>query len=91
MVAEFHRILTRGGVFLYPVDAENSAVGGKLRLMYEAIPMAKLAEVAGGSASDGLKSILDLTPVTPHQRVSVVLEYRDELTRVAACFDTATQ
>ena len=84
LVADFHRILTRGGVFLYPVDEENEAEGGKLRLMYEAIPMAFITEAAGGAATDGIDSILDLQPTASHQRVGVVLGSSDEVQRIAA-------
>ena len=73
MVAEVHRILTRGGVFLYPRDADNRDMGGRLRLMYEANPMAMIVEAAGGAASTGTQRILELRPTGPHQRVPVVL------------------
>lgn len=82
MVAEVHRILTRGGVFLYPADAQNRAAGGKLRLMYEANPMAMIVENAGGSASTGYDRILDLDPIGPHQRVPVILGSRAEVERL---------
>ncbi len=86
MVADVHRILTRGGIFLYPVDAANAASGGKLRLMYEAIPMAVIAETAGGAATDGRLPILDIVPDDPHQRVAVVLGSRAEVSRLAAAY-----
>lgn len=73
MVAEVHRILTRGGVFLYPCDAGTRAQGGRLRLMYEANPMAMLIEAAGGQASTGFERILDIRPTAHHQRVPVIL------------------
>lgn len=79
MVADVHRILTRGGVFMYPADAGNRTQGGKLRLLYEANPMAMLVEQAGGMASDGTCRILELTPSTHHQRVPVILGSRDEV------------
>lgn len=79
MVADVHRILTRGGVFLYPADSKNEKAGGKLRLMYEANPMAMLIESAGGAASTGLGDIQDVTPQAPHQRVPVILGSRDEV------------
>lgn len=79
MVAEVHRILIRGGVFLYPMDDKNRAQGGKLRLFYEANPMAFLVEQAGGAASTGRARIMDVTPETPHQRVPVILGARDEV------------
>lgn len=83
MVAEVHRILTRGGVFLYPVDDGNRAVGGKLRLLYEASPMALLVEQAGGGATDGHSRILDLQPTGHHQRVPVILGSANEVDRIA--------
>ncbi|THH34727.1 class 1 fructose-bisphosphatase [Aliishimia ponticola] len=79
MVAEVHRILTRGGVFLYPRDAGNADAGGKLRLMYEANPMALVVEQAGGAASTGTDRILDLQPTSHHQRVPVILGSREEV------------
>ena len=79
MVAEVHRILTRGGVFLYPIDAGNETAGGKLRLMYEANPMAFVVEQAGGAASTGTDRILDLLPTSHHQRVPVILGSREEV------------
>ncbi|SDJ10127.1 class 1 fructose-bisphosphatase [Aliiruegeria lutimaris] len=82
MVVDIHRILTRGGVFLYPVDARNRAEGGKLRLMYEANPIAFLVEQAGGSASTGTARILDIQPESPHQRASVILGSRNEVLRI---------
>ena len=79
MVAEVHRILTRGGVFLYPVDSANRYQGGKLRLMYEANPMGMIVEQAGGSASTGHRRIMDVEPTSHHQRVSVVLGSKVEV------------
>ncbi len=79
MVADVHRILTRGGVFYYPLDAKNQAQGGKLRLLYEANPMAFLVEQAGGAATDGHQRIMDLQPAGLHQRVPVFLGSRDEI------------
>ncbi len=84
MVAEVHRILVRGGVFLYPADSDNRAKGGKLRLMYEANPMAMVVEQAGGLASTGRGRILDLQPTDLHQRVPVILGSRAEVERIAA-------
>lgn len=82
MVADVHRILTRGGVFMYPLDAKTKDKGGKLRLMYEANPMAMLIEQAGGAATTGRERILDLQPQKLHQRVPVVLGSREEVERV---------
>lgn len=79
MVADVHRILIRGGVFLYPADSNNEKAGGKLRLMYEANPMAMIIEAAGGAASTGQGPIRDVAPQSPHQRVPVILGSRDEV------------
>ncbi|MDA8231763.1 MAG: class 1 fructose-bisphosphatase [Magnetospirillum sp.] len=84
MVAEVHRILCRGGVFLYPMDAGNKAKGGKLRLMYEANPMAMIVEQAGGLASTGRQRILDIAPGGLHQRVPVMLGSAAEVERLVA-------
>ncbi len=69
MVGDVHRILTRGGVFLYPWDAREPDRPGKLRLLYEGAPMALLIERAGGLATDGTQAILDIVPTTLHQRI----------------------
>ncbi len=82
MVADVHRILSRGGVFLYPWDSREPEKPGKLRLMYEANPMAFLVEQAGGLATDGRQRILDIVPTKLHERVSVVLGSRAEVQRV---------
>ena len=79
MVAEVHRILTRGGVFLYPIDSKIRAQGGKLRLMYEANPMAMIVEQAGGMAITGPERILDIKPHKLHQRVPVILGSKNEV------------
>lgn len=84
MVAEIHRILIRGGVFLYPADSKNRTTGGKLRLMYEANPMAMLIENAGGAATTGLVPIMDVQPTGPHQRVPVILGSKSEVERLIA-------
>jgi fructose-1,6-bisphosphatase I len=84
MVAYVHRILTRGGVFLYPWDKREPEKAGKLRLMYEANPMAFLVEQAGGAATNGKERILDLQPKLLHERVSVVLGSKNEVNRVTA-------
>jgi fructose-1,6-bisphosphatase I len=80
MVADVYRILCRGGVFLYPKDAKHKE--GRLRLMYEANPMAFIVEQAGGAATDGRQRILDLQPTALHQRVGVVLGSKNEVERV---------
>ena len=82
MVAEVHRILMRGGVFLYPRDNKDRAKPGRLRLMYEANPMAMIVEQAGGSASTGRERLLALMPADLHQRVPVILGSRAEVERI---------
>ncbi len=84
MVAEVHRILTRGGVFMYPLDSKmkSKGLGGKLRLMYEASPMSLIVEQAGGMSSTGRERILDIKPTGLHQRVPVILGSRNEILRI---------
>ncbi|MBK5205580.1 MAG: class 1 fructose-bisphosphatase [Polaromonas sp.] len=82
MVADVHRILTRGGVFLYPWDKREPEKAGKLRLMYEANPMSWLIEQAGGAATNGKQRILDIQPTKLHERVSVMLGSKNEVERV---------
>jgi fructose-1,6-bisphosphatase I len=82
MVADVHRIMTRGGVFYYPLDAKTREQGGKLRLLYEANPMAFLVEQAGGAASDGRQRLLARPPLALHQRVPVFMGSRNEIERV---------
>ncbi len=82
MVADVHRILNRGGIFMYPADAREPDKPGKLRLMYEANPMAFIVEQAGGAATDGKMRILDIQPITLHQRVAVFIGSRNEVQRV---------
>ena len=82
MVADVHRILTRGGVFMYPWDKREPHKPGKLRLMYEANPMGWLVEQAGGAATNGRERILDIAPTELHQRVSVILGSKNEVERV---------
>ena len=84
MVADVHRILTRGGVFMYPWDKREPQKAGKLRLMYEANPMSWLIEQAGGAATNGKQRILDLKPSQLHERVSVVLGSKNEVERVTS-------
>ncbi len=84
MVADVHRILTRGGIFLYPWDKREPDQPGKLRLMYEANPMAFIVEQAGGAATNGHQRILDLQPGKLHERVSVVLGSKNEVERVTS-------
>jgi len=82
MVADVFRVISRGGIFMYPRDSKNKE--GRLRLMYEANPMALIVEQAGGAATDGRTRILDLQPKRLHQRVAVVLGSKNEVERVAS-------
>jgi fructose-1,6-bisphosphatase I len=84
MVADVHRILTRGGVFMYPWDKREPGKPGKLRLMYEANPMSFLVEQAGGAATNGQQRIMELQPTQLHERVSVILGSKNEVDRVTA-------
>jgi fructose-1,6-bisphosphatase I len=82
MVADVYRVLSRGGIFMYPRDSKNR--DGRLRLMYEANPMAFIVEQAGGAATDGKTRILDIQPTKLHQRVAVVLGSKHEVERVSS-------
>ena len=84
MVADVHRILSRGGLFMYPWDKREPEKPGKLRLMYEANPMGWLVEQAGGAATNGRQRILDVVPTHLHERVSVILGSKNEVERVTA-------
>ena len=84
MVADVHRILTRGGLFMYPRDSREPSKPGKLRLMYEANPMSFLVEQAGGASTDGHQRILDIQPEGLHQRVAVFLGSKEEVARITA-------
>jgi Fructose-1,6-bisphosphatase len=86
MVADVHRILMRGGIFLYPLDSETASKGGRLRLLYEANPMAMLMEQAGAAATTGTQRILDVVPTGIHQRVPVILGSSEEVRRVEAWY-----
>lgn len=86
MVADIHRILMRGGIFLYPLDSETVSKGGRLRLLYEANPMAWLADGAGGRASTGTQSLLSVQPTSIHQRIPVILGSAEEVLRVEAWY-----
>ncbi|PID46036.1 MAG: class 1 fructose-bisphosphatase [Proteobacteria bacterium] len=80
MVGEIHRILCRGGVFLYPIDERNRKAGGKLRLLYEGNPMAMIVEQAGGLADTGYGRIMEVIPNgDPHQRVAVIMGSKQEV------------
>lgn len=82
MVAEVHRILTRGGIFMYPQDAREPNKPGKLRLMYEGNPMSFIIEQAGGKATNGHQRIMELTPGHLHERVAVFLGSREEVEQI---------
>jgi fructose-1,6-bisphosphatase I len=84
MVAEVFRILTRGGIFLYPVDERNKEIGGKLRIMYEANPISMIIEQAGGASSTGRERIMEIQPNNLHQRVPVILGSKVEVEKVIA-------
>ncbi|TXH02847.1 MAG: class 1 fructose-bisphosphatase [Nevskiaceae bacterium] len=88
MVADVHRIITRGGVFMYPLDSKTKDKGGKLRLLYEANPMSFIVEQAGGAATTGRERILDIQPAKLHQRVPVILGSKNEVERVTAYHKT---
>jgi fructose-1,6-bisphosphatase I len=88
MVADVHRILTRGGIFMYPWDQREPNKPGKLRLMYEANPMSWLVEQAGGAATNGRQRILDIQPTQLHERVSVMLGSKNEVERVTSYHNT---
>jgi len=82
MVAEVHRILMRGGIFMYPADTKDLAKAGKLRLLYEANPMSFIVEQAGGASSTGRERVLDIQPDGLHQRVPVILGSKNEVETV---------
>ncbi len=89
MVADVHRIMTRGGIFMYPADQREPGKPGKLRLLYEANPMSFLIEQAGGMATNGHQRILDVQPKALHERVAVFLGSREEVARVTAYHEHA--
>ena len=82
MVADVFRVLSRGGIFMYPRDSKQKE--GRLRLMYEANPMSFIVEQAGGAATDGRTRILDIQPQSLHQKVPVILGSREEVERVTS-------
>ena len=84
MVGDIHRILCRGGIFLYPYDLKDPKKAGRLRLMYEANPMSMLIEQAGGSSTTGRVRILDIEPTELHQRVPVIIGSKNEVERVTS-------
>lgn len=92
MVAEVHRILIRGGIFMYPYDNRDPSKAGKLRLMYEGNPMSMIVEQAGGLSSTGHSCIMDVDPKDIHDRVPVILGSKNEVKKVVAMFgDYITQ
>jgi fructose-1,6-bisphosphatase I len=91
MVTDIHRLLMRGGVFMYPWDAREPNKPGKLRLMYEANPMSMLVEQAGGMATNGHERILDVKPSSLHERVSVVIGSKNEVARITEYHHEAKQ
>ena len=88
MVADVHRILVRGGVFMYPWDQREPSKPGKLRLMYEANPMSLLIEQAGGKSINGQQRILDIQPSQLHERVSVILGSENEVNLIMKYHNT---
>lgn len=84
MVAEIHRILIRGGIFMYPRDNKDPSKAGRLRLMYEANPMSFIIEQAGGLSSTGRERIMDVKPDELHQRIGVILGSKNEVERVVS-------
>ena len=86
MVAEIHRILIRGGIFMYPIDSKIKKQGGRLRLMYEANPMSFIVEQAGGKASTGRHRIMDIVPEALHQRIPVVMGSKNEVETVTTYY-----
>jgi len=84
LVAEVYRILMRGGIFMYPYDLRDPSKAGRLRLLYEANPMAFIVEQAGGACSTGRQRILELIPTSLHQRVPLILGSKHEVERVVS-------
>jgi fructose-1,6-bisphosphatase I len=84
LVVDFHRNLVKGGLYLYPVDSRTG--GGKLRLLYECNPLAFLAEVAGGDASNGSEAILDVVPTELHQRAGLIIGPKSDVQMAKAIY-----
>lgn len=84
MVGDVHRILCRGGIFLYPYDLKDPKKAGRLRLMYEANPMSMLIEQAGGASTTGRVRILEIEPTELHQRIPVIIGSKNEVERVTS-------
>jgi fructose-1,6-bisphosphatase I len=91
LVAETHRILTRGGIFLYPADGRKGYEAGRLRLVYECAPIAFLVEQAGGAASTGTDPVLDAVPDRLHARIPFIFGSANKVARLAAYFDLPEQ
>lgn len=91
LVAETHRILTRGGIFLYPSDERKGYEKGRLRLVYECAPIAMLVEQAGGGATDGTDPVLDMQPDRLHARTPFIFGSANKVARVATYFDLPEQ
>ncbi len=89
MVADLHRILCRGGIFLYPEDEGTKDKGGRLRLLYEANPMSMIVEAAGGASSTGTQRILDVVPDALHQRIGIIIGSREEVERACSFYGVA--
>src|SRR5206468_9625070 len=87
LVPDFHRTLLKGGIFLYPPTSDHPS--GKLRLLYEANPIAFIAEQAGGVASDGRRRILDIQPESIHQRTPLIVGSQVEMVEFARCMNDA--
>ena len=88
LVADFHRNLLKGGIFLYPADKKNPK--GKLRLLYEANPLSFVVEQAGGASTDGQKRILDITPVELHQRTPLIIGSKTDVEEATNAFSAAS-
>ncbi len=88
MVADIHRILMRGGIYMYPKDNKDASMLGRLRLMYEANPMSMIVEQAGGLSSTGRVRIQDINPEKVHQRVPVIMGSKNEVLRVESYHQT---
>ena len=82
LVAEVHRILMRGGVFMYPRDSKDKSKPGRLRLLYEANPISLLVEQAGGRATTGNQRLMEVKPESLHQRVALIMGSRNEVERI---------
>ncbi len=86
MVADIQRVLTRGGIFLYPGDSRKGYARGRLRVLYEVAPVAMLIEQAGGAATDGQTRILDLTATGIHERAPLICGSTEEVSCVASYY-----